>query len=171
VRVDGVGVLQDGFGRIGELVHGVLDGVGERELTARLGPEANTIAWLVWHLTRVEDAQVADVAGTEQVWSAQGFAERFDLPFDADATGYGQSPDEVAQVRVDAALLGAYLDATRAATDAYLARLADEDLARVIDERWDPPVTVGVRLVSVLGDVLEHAGQAAFIKGVVTSRG
>jgi hypothetical protein len=167
--VDGVEVLQDGFGRIGELVHGVLDGVGERELTARLGPEANTIAWLVWHLTRVEDAQVADVAGTEQVWSAQGFQERFGLPFDADATGYGQSPDEVAQVRVDAALLGEYLDATRAATDAYLGRLEDEDLARVVDEGWDPPVTLGVRLVSVLGDVLEHAGQAAFIKGVVAS--
>lgn len=168
--MDGVAVLRDGFGRIDDLVHGVLDGAGEDVLTARLGPEANTVAWLVWHLTRVEDAQVADVAGTEQVWSAQGFAERFDLPFDADATGYGQTPDEVAQVRVDAGLLGAYLDATRAATADYLARLEDEDLARVVDERWDPPVTVGVRLVSVLGDVLEHAGQAAFIKGVVTSR-
>nr|WP_205692905.1 DUF664 domain-containing protein [Cellulomonas sp. IC4_254] len=162
--------MQDGFGRIGDLVHGVLDGVGEDELTARLGPEANTIAWLVWHLARVEDAQVADVAGTEQVWTADGFAERFGLPFGTDATGYGQSPDEVAQVRVEADLLRAYADATRAATDAYLRRLSEEDLGRVIDERWDPPVTVGVRLVSVLGDVLEHAGQAAFVKGVVTSR-
>jgi hypothetical protein len=169
--VDGVAVLQDGYGRLGELVHGVLDGLGERELTARLGPEANTIAWLVWHLSRVEDAQVAEVAGTEQVWTAQGFVDRFDLPFDRDATGYGQSPDEVAQVRATAELLGAYADATRAATDAYLARLGEGDLGRVVDERWDPPVTVGVRLVSVLGDVLEHAGQAAFIKGVVTSQG
>jgi len=168
--VDGVAVLQDGFGRIGDLVHGVLDGLGEDELTARLGPEANTIAWLVWHLARVEDAQVADVAGTEQVWTADGFAEQFDLPFDTDATGYGQSPEEVAQVRVEGALLRAYADATRAATDAYLGRLSEEDLGRVVDERWDPPVTVGVRLVSVLGDVLEHAGQAAFVKGVVTSR-
>lgn len=169
--MDGVAVLQDGFGRIGDLVHGVLDGLGEDELTARLGPEANTIAWLVWHLARVEDAQVADVAGTEQVWTSQGFAEQFDLPFDTDATGYGQGPDEVGRVRVDAALLRAYADATRVATDAYLGRLTEEDLGRVVDERWDPPVTVGVRLVSVLGDVLEHAGQAAFIKGVVTSRG
>ena len=168
--MDGVAVLQDGFGRIGDLVHGVLDGLGEDELTARLGPEANTIAWLVWHLARVEDAQVADVAGTEQVWTADGFAEQFDLPFDTDATGYGQGPDEVAQVRVEAGLLRAYADATRAATDAYLRRLTEEDLGRVIDERWDPPVTVGVRLVSVLGDVLEHAGQAAFVKGVLTSR-
>ena len=168
--MDGVAVLQDGFGRIGDLVHGVLDGLGEDELTARLGPEANTIAWLVWHLARVEDAQVADVAGTEQVWTADGFAEQFDLPFDTDATGYGQSPEEVAQVRVEGALLRAYADATRAATDAYLGRLSEEDLGRVVDERWDPPVTVGVRLVSVLGDVLEHAGQAAFVKGVVTSR-
>ena len=64
--MDGVAVLQDGFGRIGDLVHGVLDGLGERELTARLGPEANTIGWLVWHLVRVEDAQVADLAGTQE---------------------------------------------------------------------------------------------------------
>ncbi|WP_338077013.1 mycothiol transferase [Cellulomonas hominis] len=168
--MDGVGVLVDGFGRVGDLVHGVLDGLGEDELTARLGPEANTIAWLVWHLARVEDAQVAHLAGTDQVWHAQGFADRFALPFDRDATGYGQSPEQVAQVRAEPALLAAYADATRAATDAYLARLQDEDLARVVDERWDPPVTVGVRLVSVLGDVLEHAGQAAFVRGVVTSR-
>jgi hypothetical protein len=167
--VDGVAVLRDGYGRLGELVHGVLDGVGERELTARLGPDANTIAWLVWHLSRVEDAQVAELAGTEQVWTAQGFADRFGLPFETGATGYGQSPDEVAQVRAGAGLLAAYADATRAATEAYLARLSDADLGRVVDERWDPPVTVGVRLVSVLGDVLEHAGQAAFIKGVVAS--
>lgn len=168
--MDGIGVLADGFGRVGGLVHGVLDGLGERELTARLGPEANTIAWLVWHLARVEDAQVADLAGTEQVWHAQGFADRFALPFDRGATGYGQSPEQVAQVRTDASLLAEYADATRAATDAYLATLEDADLARVVDERWDPPVTVGVRLVSVLGDVLEHAGQAAFVRGVVTGR-
>ena len=168
--MDGIGVLVDGFGRVGDLVHGVLDGLGEDALTARLGPEANTIAWLVWHLARVEDAQVADLAGAPQVWHAQGFADRFALPFDRDATGYGQRPDEVAEVRTDAALLGEYADATRAATDAYLARLRDADLARVVDESWDPPVTVGVRLVSVLGDVLEHAGQAAFVRGVVTSR-
>lgn len=165
--MDGVAVLQDGFGRIGDLVHGVLDGLGERELTARLGPEANTIGWLVWHLVRVEDAQVADLAGTEQVWTAQGFAERFDLPFGPDATGYGQSPQDVGRVRVGADLLGEYLDATRATTDAYLAGLTDADLDRVVDEGWDPPVTAGVRLVSVLGDVLEHAGQAAFVRGVV----
>lgn len=167
--MDGVGVLVDGFGRVGSIVHGVLDGIDEDALTARLGPEANTVAWLVWHLARVEDAQVADLAGTEQVWTAQGLADRFALPFAPGATGYGQSPDEVAQVRTDAALLGEYLDAARAATDAYLAGLQDGDLARVVDERWDPPVTVGVRLVSILGDVLEHAGQAAFVRGVVSS--
>lgn len=167
--MDGVGVLVDGFGRVGAIVHRVLDDIEEDALTARLGPEANTVAWLVWHLCRVEDAQVAALAGTDQVWTAQGFADRFGLPFSPRATGYGQSPDEVAQVRTGAALLGEYLDASRAATDAYLARLQDADLARVVDERWDPPVTVGVRLVSILGDVLEHAGQAAFVRGVVSS--
>lgn len=169
--MDGVGVLVDGFGRIGELVHRAVTGLDQEQLTARLGPEANTIAWLVWHLARVEDAQVAPLAGTEQVWTSQGFAEKFDLPFGRRATGYGQTPDQVAQVRTDADLLLAYADATHRATTAYLATLQDTDLGRVVDEDGDPPVTVGVRLVSVLGDVLEHAGQAAFVRGVLTSQG
>ena len=55
------------------------------------------------------------------------------------------------------------------ATVAYLATVAPEDLDRVVDERWDPPVTLGVRLVSVLSDDLQHAGQAAYARGLITS--
>ena len=45
--------------------------------------------------------------------------------------------------------------------------LTDADLPRVVDERWDPPVTLGVRLVSVISDCLQHAGQAAFVRGIL----
>jgi hypothetical protein len=137
-------------------------------LNARVGEEANTIAWLVWHLTRIQDDHIAGVAAVEQRWTANGWAERFALPFDAAATGYGHSADEVAQVRVESgALLVDYYDDVHSQTLAYVAGLNDSDLDRIVDRRWDPPVSLGVRLVSVIGDNLEHAGQAAFVKGLL----
>jgi len=160
-------LLKDAFGRIVESGTAVVDGLTDDQLTERVHPEANTIAWLVWHLTRVQDDHIADVAGTEQVWTAQGFADRFDLPFKDGATGYGMSSDEVGQVRVSADLLTAYLQATHRATLAYLDTVADGDLDRIVDDRWDPPVTLGVRLVSVVNDDTQHVGQAAYARGLL----
>jgi hypothetical protein len=124
------------------------------------------VAWLVWHLTRVQDDHVSDVAGTEQVWTAGGWAERFGLPFDASATGYGQSPAEVSAVRVSADLLSGYHDAVHSASIAFLRGLSDTGFDRVVDRTWSPPVTLGVRLVSVISDDLQHAGQAAYVRGL-----
>lgn len=161
-------MLIDGFERIGPSLHATVDDLSEEQLTARVTLDANTIAWLTWHLTRVQDDHVADVAGTEQVWTAGGWSERFGLPFEPDATGYGHSPDEVAAVReVDAKLLGDYFDAVSEETGRFLRGLAEEDLDRVVDDQWDPPVTLGARLVSVLTDDLQHVGQAAFIRGLL----
>lgn len=168
--MNGIDVLQDGFGRVDDLVRGAVADLTDDELAERLGDGANTVAWLVWHLARVQDAQVAPLAGREQVWTAHGWADRFGLPFDDAATGYGQDPAEAARVRVPAELLVGYAQAATRVTTAYLATLSDEDLDGVVDEDWDPPVTRGVRLVSVLGDVLEHAGQAAFVRGVLLGR-
>lgn len=165
-------VLTDAFGRVREAVHGAVEGLTPEQLAGRVDPEANSVAWLVWHLTRVQDDHVSEVAGTEQVWTAQGWAERFGLPFEAEDTGYGHSSEEVAAVRgLTAEQLTGYHDAVHAASVAWVAGLRDGDLDRVVDERWDPPVTLGVRLVSVIDDDLEHAGQAAFVRGVVLRGG
>ena len=164
------GVLTDSFGRIRELVHRALDGITSDALTARLDREANSIGWLIWHLTRIQDDHIAGVAGTEQVWTASGWADRFGLPFDVADTGYGHTADQVAAVTAGSELLLGYYDAVHAATLGFLASLTDADLDRVVDTRWDPPVTVGVRLVSVIVDDIEHAGQAAFIRGIVERR-
>src|SRR3954454_3868711 len=145
-----------------------LDGLTAEQLTARLGPEANSIAWLACPPLRVQDDHVAEVAGPEQVWTAQGFAKRFGLPFDDDATGYGFGPDDVAAVRVESPqLLLDYGAAVGARTAEFLQGLTDDDLDRIVDERWDPPVTLGVRLVSVLSDDLQHVGQAAYVRGLL----
>jgi uncharacterized damage-inducible protein DinB len=163
-------VLIDGLGRVRENVHAVVDGLPRERLTARLDEDANSIAWLVWHLTRVQDDHVAGVAGTEQVWREAGWADRFDLPFDVADHGFGHTREQVAAVDVDADLLTAYHDAVHARSVEYVGSLTDADLARVVDTRWDPPVTLAVRLVSVVDDCAQHVGQAAFVRGVLQRR-
>lgn len=163
-------LLVDGFGRVREEVLAVLDGLSRAQLAYRVDEHANPIGWLVWHLTRVQDDHIADAAGVEQRWTAAGWVDRFALPFDRHATGYGQHSAEVARVDVDASLLADYHVAVHDATIGFVQRLSDADLDAVVDTRWDPPVTLGVRLVSVLSDDLQHAGQGAFVRGVVERR-
>lgn len=158
-------LLTDAFERIRDEVHACLDQPDPAALTFRPSPDANSVAWLVWHLTRVQDDHLADAFGQPQVWHQGGWAERFGLPFDADATGYGQSSDDVAAVDVPADLLRGYHDAVFGATTSYLAA-DDLDLDRVVDENFDPPVTLAVRLVSVVSDDLQHVGQAAYVLGL-----
>jgi uncharacterized damage-inducible protein DinB len=162
-------LLTDAFGRIREEVHQAVDNLSREDLAFRAAPDANSIAWLVWHLTRIQDDHVAGVAGLEQVWTAKGWADRFGLPFDRRETGYGHDSSQVAGVRADAELLADYYDAVHEQTLRYVATLTDEDLDRVVDTSWDPPVTLGVRLVSVIADDLEHAGAALFVRGIVTA--
>jgi hypothetical protein len=163
-------LLVDAFGRIKESTHAAVEGLSADQLATRIDADANSIAWLVWHLTRVQDDHVADAAGLDQVWTAQGWVQRFGLPFHGGATGYGHSSVEVGEVRVDAELLLGYHDAVHAQTVRYVGGLEDADLPRIVDERWDPPVSLGVRLVSVVDDCMEHVGQAAFVRGVVERR-
>jgi uncharacterized damage-inducible protein DinB len=164
-------LLTDAFGRVRETVHSVVDGLTPEQLAARLDDDANSIAWLIWHLTRVQDDHIAGVAGTEQIWTSQQWSERFGLPFPPSSIGYGHSTEEVAAVRVDSPqLLTGYYDAVHEHTIHYVQGLADADLDRIVDKAWTPPVTLGVRLVSVINDDLQHAGQAAFIRGIILRR-
>jgi hypothetical protein len=163
-------LLIDGFGRIREIVHQVLNGLTQAELDFRLDPAANSIAWLIWHLTRVQDDHIAGASGLEQVWLAGGWEERYGLPLDPGDIGYGNDADEVGVVRVPGDLLASYHDATCEQTISFLRGLTDADMDKVVDRSWNPPVTMAVRLISVLSDDLQHAGQAAFVKGILERR-
>jgi hypothetical protein len=159
-------LLVDALDRVHEGVHAVVEGLDRAALTHRLDPDANTIGWLVWHLTRVEDDHLAGVAGSDQVWH-DGWFDRFGVPFGRDEHGYGHTSEQVAAVDVDGDLLVGYHDAVHSRAVALVRSLTDEDLARIVDERWDPPVTMSVRLVSVVNDCSQHLGQAAFVRGVL----
>lgn len=162
-------VLADGLTRIQENVEQVLDGVGDA-LTWQPDPEANSIAWLVWHLTRVQDDHVAAVVGAEQAWTADGWEERFALPLETRDIGYGHTPEQVRTVRATPDLLLGYHRAVSARSIAWVPTLTTTDLDRIVDERWDPPVSLGVRLVSVLDDDTQHIGQAAYLRGLAARR-
>lgn len=160
-------VLSDAFERIRDDSLGVIDSLSPDELSHRIGPGANPIGWLVWHLTRGQDAQVAAARDTEQLWTAEGHAERCAVPFEDSATGYGQTSDEVGALRIDPEKLADYVRSVSASTMEYVTGLADADLDRIVDEAWDPPVTLGVRLLSIIGDDLKHLGQAEYIRGLL----
>jgi hypothetical protein len=163
------GLITDAFGRIRETVTDTLYGLTAEQLTYRADADANPIAWLIWHLTRVQDDHVAAAFGVPQVWSDGGWAARFGLPGSSD-TGYGHNTVQVAAVSeacAASALLADYHEAVYEQTIKLVSGITDADLDRVVDTSWRPPVTLGVRLVSVLNDDAQHAGQAAFVRGIV----
>ena len=166
--MDIAALLDELFGRIAEHVHEAVDGLETKALVAAPSPSANSIGWLVWHLTRVQDHHVSELLDEPQEWVTGPWASRFGLEPDPDNTGYGHRPADVEQVRPDGpeALVG-YYEAVATRTDAYLATLTPDDLDRIVDERWDPPVTLGVRLVSIADDDIQHGGQAAYVRGLL----
>jgi uncharacterized damage-inducible protein DinB len=159
-------LLTELYGRVPPLVREAVDGLSPDELTWAPREGANPVGWLVWHLTRVEDHHVAELVGQDQLWPA--WAERFGRDPDPHDTGYGHGPDDVAGVRPDSAgALVGYQAAVHERAAAFVGQLSQADLDRIVDRNWDPPVTLGVRLVSVAEDALQHAGQAAYLRGLL----
>lgn len=160
-------IFEEAFTRIPGVVGRALEGIDEEALTWQVEPGTNPIGWLVWHLARVQDSHIAELAEREQEWSEGGWAPRFGLPDATTETGFGHTAEQVRAVRPeDVEVLVSYLATVTDRTRDFLTTIGAEDLDRVIDTSWDPPVTMGVRLVSVIGDGLQHAGQAAYLRGV-----
>jgi hypothetical protein len=164
--VDVTAAVVDGFDRIRGVVHEVLDDADPAALVFRPDDQANTIVWLLWHIARVQDDHIAAAAKTHQLWTSAGWHERLGSPFDPSATGYGQTPTEVGTLKLDPELLRGYFEAVHETTVAYVRAQDGASLERVVDRRWDPPVTLGVRLISIIADGLQHAGQAAYVLGL-----
>ena len=166
--MDVSGLLLELFGRIPPLAQHAVHGLEVDELTEPPAPGSNPIAWLVWHLARVQDDHIAELLDVEQVWETGDWASRFGLTPDASNTGYGHGPAEVAAVRPERPeVLLEYLAAVDQRTRTMLEGVTPDDLDRVVDRRWDPPVTLGVRLVSIADDCAQHAGQAAYVRGML----
>jgi uncharacterized damage-inducible protein DinB len=166
--MDAKDILADAFGRLPDLVHAAVHDLTRDQLAWAPAAGANSIGWLVWHLTRVQDDHVADLIGTDQLYVTGGWAERFGLPADPSDTGYGHTPDQVAAVNPESwQVLDEYYRAVHERTLDFVAGLTADDLDRVVDKAWDPPVTLGVRLVSVYDDDAQHVAQAAYVRGLL----
>jgi hypothetical protein len=167
-RVDAAALLIDMFDRVPSLAQEATAGLTAEQLAYRPTPQANTIGWLIWHLIRVHDHYIAELFDVDQLWTTGEWAERLGLPADASNTGYGHGAADVATIRPEGPdVLTAYLDAVHRRSRNLLARLTPDDLDRVVDTSWDPPVTLGVRLVSIADDSLQHVGQAAYVRGLL----
>jgi Protein of unknown function (DUF664) len=160
-------LLRDAFTRLIEHVDELTDGLTDEQADYRPSPNANSIAWLIWHSARVQDIQLAPIAGIEQVWTDEGWVDRFGLDLPRNDTGYGHRPEEVAKVHASADLLAGYYHAVHKVTLEFVARVTAEDLARIVDRNWDPPVTASARLVSIIDDCAQHLGQAAYLVGIL----
>ncbi len=159
-------LLRDVFTRLIEHVDELTDGLTDDHATFRPTPDANSIAWLIWHSARVQDIQLAPIAGVDQVWTRDGWVDRFGLDLPRNDTGYGHGPDEVAKVHAPAELLAGYYHAVHELTLEFVDRVTAEDLARIVDRNWDPPVTASARLISIIDDCAQHLGQAAYLRGI-----
>jgi hypothetical protein len=161
-------LLRDSFTRLIEHADDLTDGLTDDVAYHQPAPGANTVAWLLWHSARVQDAQLSEIAGTDQVWFREDWEGRFDLDLPKGSHGYGHTPEQVAKVRASGELLGGYYRAVHAMTLAYVASVTADDLAAIVDRRWTPAVTASARIVSIIDDCAQHLGQAAYIRGLVT---
>jgi len=162
-------LLRDSFTRLIEHVVELTDGLADEVSNYQPTPSANSIAWLIWHSARVQDIQLAHVAGVEEVWTRDGWVDRFGLDLPRHDSGYGHGPDEVAKVRAPADLLSGYYQAVHQLSLEYVAGVTADELARVVDTSWDPPVTASARLVSIIDDCAQHLGAAAYLRGIAPS--
>jgi hypothetical protein len=159
-------LLRDAFTRLIEHVDALTEGLTDALATYRPTPDANTIAWLLWHSARVQDIQLAQLADVEEVWTRDGWVERFGLDLPRRDTGYGHSAADVAKVQAPADLLSGYYHAVHTFSCEYIAGITAEELTRVVDTNWDPPVTASARIVSIIDDCAQHLGQAAYVRGI-----
>lgn len=166
-------LLTDSYNRLPEFLENVLKGLSRKDLDWQPSDDCNSIGWLVWHLTRQQDAQIASLMGEKQLWIKDGWYSKFDRAADPKDTGFGHTPEQVAAFRSpDQRALLDYLKVVVERSEQYFQSLSKEDLDRELEEPWFQPLpTVGVRLISILDDSVLHAGQAAYVRGLLQGKG
>ncbi|NIQ37902.1 MAG: DUF664 domain-containing protein [Proteobacteria bacterium] len=166
-------LLIDGYGRILSVLESALDGMNSDDLDERPHPDCNTMGWLTWHLTRVQDDHIADLMGEEQLWTKDKWHAQFNRPSDPKDIGFGHSSEQAGAFKSPGAgTLLAYHRAVLERSKRYIEGLSENDLDRELNEPWFQPLpTVGVRLVSVIIDCLQHAGQVAYVRGLLKGKG
>ena len=150
-------------------IHQATEGLTDEQLYYQPSSDTNSIAWLIWHLSRWRDKISAAVAGEPQVWASEGWAQRFDIG--PDRTGLGDTPEQVAAFGVDRDLLLGYASAAHNAIVERVSRMTPEDFEREIEYMPGASRPAWRALISVMGDSSEHTGQINYLRGWITGHG
>lgn len=166
-------LMIDSYGRILEILESALEGLTQDDLNVQPHSDSNSIGWLVWHLTRVQDDHVGGLMGEEQLWIKDEWHSKFNRAPDRKDIGFGHSSEEVSAFKSpDIEILLEYHRAVLERSKRYIHSLSEVELDRQLDEPWFQPLpTVGVRLVSVMSDCLQHAGQVCYVRGLLKGKG
>lgn len=166
-------LITDGYGRILQVLEKALDGLTPEDLNQQSHRDCNSMGWLTWPLTRVQDDHISDLMGEEQLWKKDEWHARFNRAPDRKDIGFGHSSEDVAAFKSPGVeTLLQYHRAVLERTKRYISNLSMADLDRELDEPWYQPLpTVGVRLVSVMSDCLQHVGQVSYVRGLLKGKG
>ena len=166
-------LLSDGYGRVQGFLEQILNGLSKDDLDWQPRQDCNSIGWLTWHLTRQQDAQIASLMGDDQLWISDEWYAKFNRTADPQDVGFGQTPEQVAEFKSpDIQILLDYHRAVLERSKRYFLSLSKTDLDRELNEPWFQPLpTIGVRLISILNDAVVHAGQAAYVRGLLQGKG
>lgn len=170
--MEAAGLVEDALGRVRDMVRTALRDLSAEEL---LLPPKPHISWLVWHLSRVQDANFSALMNKNQLWIADGWHARFGMPPEPRdyGSGHRQTRAQVDAFTItDKELLLAYLDAVFAQTKSYLSTVSNDDLNHVLDEpQYQPLPTLSIRLASVINCNTRHAGQIEYLRGLIKHQG
>lgn len=161
-------ILINAFGYIPGALEGTLSGLTDDDLNWQPRLDCSSIGWLAWHLTRVEDSQIAFLMGKEQLWTAEGWHARFNRLSDSRDTGFGHTPEQVAEFKSpDIQILLDYSKAVFERVKGYFLSMSESDL----DREFEAGKKVGWRLTSVLEDCFQHTGQMGYVRGLRQGKG
>ena len=163
-------LLQNIFERASQYLEGALDGLTQEDLNRLPNPDCNSIGWLTWHLTRVQDSAVSGFMGKEQIWITDRWCSKFNRDPDPKDVGFGHSSEDVANFQSpDTKTLLDYHYAVQRQTKEYISKLSTTELGRETNNPRNP--TIGLRLAAIINDNLQHTGQVAYLRGLFKGKG
>ena len=160
------------YDRIAGVLRRALTDMTVTQLTTQAaGPESNPIGWIAWHLTRTQDKNYSALLGREELWSKDGWYQKFGLPIES-GTGNGDSLETVRSFDpINSDTLLAYFDATRALSREFLDSLDADDLNQPSPSGLPTTEVIKVSIARVTGDLIQHIGQIAYVRGLVDKHG
>jgi uncharacterized damage-inducible protein DinB len=158
------------FERVSQVLEEALDGLNQDDLSYLPQADCNSIGWLTWHLTRVQDSTISRLTGKEQLWIAEKWYSKFNRNADSTDNGVGHSSKDVSNFQSpDTETLLDYHHAVLKQTNEYVGKLSTNELGREID--WPRFPTVGLLLAAQISETLQHVGQIAYLRGMLKGKG